>query len=319
MFLLTKAMIEQNISLNTAMYLLVKVLSIEVSQDYEDINAHPVMRQLNLTNFLMEEFFEKVVDKTERLQEQMTSLVQAASLMPTLSSSKGIESDPPPVQRGENDKESGFGAVSRQKALACSDGTDVPLSRRVILNDARFGMRQHEIHRINKNQKRSKFIDVRDTSHDLGISRHLAVTINAIGQRAAATSTKRSAVSPDDKEYFSKEIESLAGVRLMEDEIEVRRLTHKPGSTRDDTNEFHSDDEESHELAFYNQMADKATRRKKLKEEEHKVAPKFPKLDASVTGKQRVKECFARIKHKTASSLTLTCFHLAKANAQLVP
>lgn len=289
-FILTKAMIEQNISLSTAIYLLVKLLSIQNGQDYQDINAHPVMLQLNVASTLTEEFFDKVEVKSEQLQDQVNSLIQAAALIPTLSSSKRIERDPAPVKQGRSDKQRGFRVVDLQSLPRSPGGGNVLRSRRVILHDARFGLRRHEIHQISKNRGRqiTKVTDVGDASDYNDSSRYLAATINAIDQRAAATSTNISVIPTDDEEFLNMEFECSEGVKLMGDEFEVRRVTRASDSVTNHIKEFHSVDERSRESNFYDRMAETATRRKRLREENHKVSPKFPKFEAAVTGERAI-------------------------------
>lgn len=287
MFLITKAMIEQNISLNFAMYLLVKAVSVEIGHDVQDINAHPVMRQLNIASILMDEFNEKVAEKSDQVKEQMNSLAQAASIMPELSSSKGTEREPSLVRQGRNDEKSGFSPEDLQKSSRSTGGIDSFRVQRVTLDDARFGMRQHEIHRVNKYQDRptTNFSDVGDATDNHANSRYLAATINAIDQRSAATSTNGGEIPKDDEPFFDDEIESSAGVKLMVDAFDVTRDSYGSCNAGDKTNEFLKDDEHSPKCDFYHQMAEKAARQKRIREEMHKVAPKFPELEAAVEGR----------------------------------
>lgn len=290
-------MIEQSVSLNTALYLLLKSAMAEEDEDEDTqvIDSHPIMLQLKRINATMEKFGDRVTSKTDDVQEQVRNLVKASMLMG--SSNDSMEDD-----------EDGAEQVSVEEKMsdddeAESDSEEVPASagpinearpRLDVLDEARFGLRHHEIDLVQKTKRRFKAADLSDFGDDGEngeSSRALAVAINAIDQRAARKPKKAQATMQSD--YYDDEggNEMADGLKMMEAELGAESDEHSPGAHAEDSDDDMRRAEEDPDvgMGFYNAMAATAERKRQIKKDMHRVAPKFPTSETEITGRTETK------------------------------
>ncbi len=291
MFLLTKAMIEQSIALNTTIYLLVKSFIAQDIEGSQDIDAHPVMHQLKAASLLEEKLVENVVGKTENLQEQMKNLVKAATLLidhAGIIPDIRIQDSGTSFQGERKEPDIQPKIVDTSSSANFSGQIYESRSCDAVANEVRFGLRHHEIGGKRKTERRrvATFSDFGDGNEDDTIPRSLAATINTIDQRAASDYGKGKARhSTEETDYFEEKVEVTAGIRIMEDELEGIHGKDFSDESNGAANNLISNESEENDSNWYNKIAEKATMKKQIKEQMHRVAPKFPRLEAEVSGK----------------------------------
>lgn len=316
-------MIEQSISLNTAMYLLVKSFLVEDDETAQDIDSHPVMLQLKMASVLMQKLVDNTVKKTANLDEQVKSLVKAAALLVDVGEDmqeNNVNQNAKPTQGKRKSLVVESDTVQTPTPAKSVDLKPNSRSRQGVLDEVRFGLREHEIDQKTKLKRRKApvFSDLGDSNDDGTASRSLAATINAIDQRAAAKSKKRKPEkSTEDTDFHEEDFEVTDGIRRMEDELEgthqMDSLQDSAGEATDDSGD-HLMDEGDDDMNFYKIMAEKSKRKKQIKEQMHQVAPKFPTMESEVSGML----IDTAISVFFTSRLFLTFYSFVKVNALLI-
>lgn len=293
-------MLEQSVSLNTALYLLVKSAMAEEGEEGDDsqvIDSHPIMLQLKRVNATMDKFGDRVVSKTDNVKEQVRNLVNASRLM---QSSEGMldeddEDESVPVEERMDDNDIEADSEEGEEVAKISKPARQIKEERPrleVLDEARFGLRHHEIDLVESKTRRYKTTDLSDFGDAGGngeSSRALAATINAIDQRAARKPKKgREEQRAMQTDYDDEGGHEMAdGLKMMEAQLGAE-------NDIDDSQEFAEEEgddnmrmtkEDSRGMQFYNAMAASAERKKQIKKDMHRVAPKFPTSETEITGK----------------------------------
>lgn len=316
-YLLTKAMIQKSIALNSVMYILLRYASVGEEDATSSIQAHPVMDQLKKFTTLLENLEESVQKKTRDIDLQLDNLVKAAALM-----TNSGEDDDDSASDGEDESESAMEVNNEQtdKEIEDDDDDDDEASealneeldegRRVAiaqkkqkdfertLNEARFGLRPNEAKKssnVFRKRRTDHLDDFGDLEEDASkpSGNTLATTMNTIEQRSKTASRKRrpapAAEGLDDVEEYDGEL--AQGLKMMEEEL------GKVGGNDDDGGDDGMDmggddmtdpDADDKALGFYNKIAAKSKEKKSFKKSLYKVAPKFPRVDGEVAGERSI-------------------------------
>jgi hypothetical protein len=292
--LLTKALAEQSAVLNMVLYLLLK----STISDEDDIEAaidiHPVMLQLKRSNTIMETLSNTVVECVDGLDSQIKNLVQAASF---LAKSIGYDEDNDVVAVEEivNHGSDVDNSAYDQTSLETASLPESPIrdeqedaSGQRVLEETRFGLRQHEVQLENKRKRRQalQFSEFSIETDEVRDTKGLASAINAIEQRATRRNTiSRNPPRAGDLEYCDDEV--AAGLRIMDHELEHEGNGPKfaDGLQYDDLEDGPSAGDELDCIDFYDKMAGEARKKKQRKKANHMVAPKFPTFEGEVEGK----------------------------------
>jgi len=281
--------------LNTVLYLLLKS-SVSEHDDPEaamHIGIHPVMLQLKRSNAIMDTLLNTVLKSVDGMEDQIRHLVHAASLLSESNECDGrgghVDFEQVTVHRehaggDDYDQRSLNESVLPEEHVAKAQD-DAFLSR--VLEDARFGLRQHELHLENsRNLKRRMapmFLDLGVETEGARNPKGLYSVVNAIDQRARKLN-KRSHGLPFSKDHDYCNDEVAAGVRIMEAELEGDGEGSVHSGKREDSL-VRRNAEELDATDFYGQMACEAKKKMQLKKEHHMVAPKFPTFEGEVEGK----------------------------------
>jgi hypothetical protein len=290
--LLTKSLTELSAVLNTVLYLLIKS-SMSERDDPEAamlIGTHPVMLQLKRSNAIAVTLSDTVVKSVHGLEDQIQHLIHAANLLSKSNERDDFVDFEQVAVHGVRAGGIGFDLKCLNESALPDDPAgkeldDSSVSRTV--DDARFGLRQHEVQLENvgkgKRRKVPVFSDFCIETEEVRNPKGLSSVINAIDQRASKR-TPRSQGLPfvQDEEYFDDEV--AVGVRMMEAELED---TGDGGAIPGNWEDF--DDRQNAEAFdvadFYGKMANEAKKKRQLKKENHMVAPKFPTFEGEVEGK----------------------------------
>jgi hypothetical protein len=288
-------MIEQCVSLNTAIYLLVKstMAQEEEGEDSQVIDSHPVMLQLKRINSTIDKFGDRVSSKADSLQDQMRNLVKASLLMESSEDMQVEEDqdDPAPAEDEKSDDgvEADFKEETTKPSKSFSQANEAH-PRLEVLGEARFGLRHHEIDLVQSKKRRGKAtdLDFGDAGENGESSRALAVTINAIEQRAARKPKNVEGQSTMQSDHYDEGGNEVAdGLKMMEDELGAESdsdsLQGLAEHGKDDMRR--TKDDPLGGMQFYNAMAATAERKKEMKKDMHRVAPKFPRSETEVAGK----------------------------------
>jgi len=304
LFLLTKSMMEQSISLNAALYLLLKSCMVKegIEEGLGGVDSHPVMQQLGRANSLIDRFGDFASSIPSNLEDQIKNLVRAASLMEE-STEETLDDQRSAMRIARDHKESNPGC---EKLVACM--SDVVKERNVsrknsdgsqlskgVLDVARFGLRQHEVDlgsRVATRRRVPRFSDLGDAENEGEASAAFAGAINSIDQRAAKKQRKALLGHSSDPidQVDDAGLEVAEGLRLIENGLQ-ERSEQNFAAEFDEAPEEGMESENVDELdgmQFYNEMATSAKKRKEVKQKMYQVAAKFPTSENEVTGKSRV-------------------------------
>lgn len=284
------------------------------------IRTHPVMDRLDQLSRLTDKLKEGVEDKIPGLQDQLNNLVKAAALMEggDLSSSEDSEIDDeeetPSSDLREDDESSDASAkqlasprASRSKddidENESSDSDDERESQeaiqRRIMTEAKFALRNQDIdHDEKKSTKRKRRIT--QTSSDYGdeteeidertlaASRKLASTMNSIIQKSTVSKDKKKITFGAEEDGVDDEYDKLQrGLAMMEDDIGKGSDNDDDDNEDDDMSGKDDNDEgfQSDEDEFYSLIKSKSKARKEAKKQMYTVAPKYPRLEGEIDGK----------------------------------
>lgn len=293
--MLTKSLTELSAVLNTVLYLLLKS-SVSEQDDPEaaiQIGIHPVMLQLKRSNTIMDTLLNTVLKSIDGMEDQIRHLVLAASLLAESNECLGredhVDFEQVTVHRdhadGDDYDQRSFNESELPEEHVAKAQDDAFLSH--VLEDARFGLRQHELQLENaRNLKRRKapmFLDLDVETEGARNTKGLSSVVNAIDQRARKLNKISHGLRfSEDHDYCNAEV--AAGVRMMEAELEGdKEVTEK--SRKREVVHVRQNAEELDATDFYGQMAREAKNKMQLKKELHMVAPKFPIFEGEVEGK----------------------------------
>ena len=256
-YLLTKAMLQKSIALNSVMYLLIRSTTSGGENGLMEIQSHPVMSRLKSFNSMLQKFESQVEKKVDGIEKQVEYLVKAAALMQDgdgtdgddssddsespeetteeqMNDLIGEETPEDPSNEGDDDddrdeEEDDENYEEEMKSLLESRQQKQQQEFQNTLNDARFGFRPSEA-TYQKNDKRKRkhdsyaddFGDMDEDEIPSYSSKALASTINTIEQRSDSASRKRRAapVAEELDELDDDADDQLAhGIKLMEEEM----------------------------------------------------------------------------------------------------
>jgi len=312
-YLLTKAMIQKSIALNSVMYILLRYASVGEEDATSNIQAHPVMDHLKKFTTLLEKLEEGVGAKTKDIDLQLDNLVKAAALMANAgeedddSSSGGDDKSESAMEMNEErtdaeieeDKEEDSdqeSVDSEEERVAIAQKKQKDYER--TLNEARFGLRPNEAKassKASRKRRTDQMDDFGDLDEDTNVANNLASTMNTIEQRSQTASRKRRpapmAEDLDDLDEYDDRV--TQGIKMMEEEmgkLDGGNLNHDDDNDNDkdmgDDNMDDPDAGDDDELGFYDKIAAKSKDKKKFKKDLYKVAPKFPRVDGEVEGER---------------------------------
>lgn len=314
-YLLTKAMIQKSIALNSIMYLLLRCALAKDKDATSTIRTHPVMDHLEKLTTLLKNLEGSIHAKAKDIDSQLDNLVKAGAIMTnlvgddndnTLSSDCNEVSD---LFMEENEKhiDTDNGNASKDESLDDSgeetdEGAGETLARNEqrdyerSLNEARFGLRLSETKTrfsISQELRPHHLDDFGDLDEEQAklSTNELASAINTIEQRSVTASRKRRP-APDAEELdgYSEYDDQLAqGLKMIEEEM---------GKIDDDDNNTDAKDRDGNiitdqngdddALEFYSKIADRSKKKKSFKKSLYKVAPKFPRVDGEVAGERSI-------------------------------
>ncbi len=314
-YLITKAMIQKSIALNSVMYILLRSASTGDEDATSYIQAHPVMGHLKKLTSLLENLEGSVQKKAKDIHAQLDNLVKAAALLGHMGGddedaglSDGDEKSSSSMK--EDYEQSQDASIGVDDSLEESSDDDDDETREVdarkkqrdferTLNEARFGLRPNElkksslISRKRRPHQLDDFGDLRE-DEDKSSGNALASTINTIEQRSKTASRKRRpapvAEELDDLEEYDDRL--AQGLKMMEEEM--GRLDDN-GADDDENDEMElggndmtDPDADDEALGFYNQIAEKSKKKKSFKKSLYKVAPKYPRVEGEVAGERSI-------------------------------
>lgn len=315
-YLITKCMLQASQALNLSLYLLLKAEqssknSLQAGTDDDegdDIRNHPVMDRLNQLSQLTDKLQEGVEDKIPGLKEQLNSLVKAAALMAGGGLSSSDESDNSDGE--EADEANSYEVDNSQEAETettaeplASENDEDPSSesdeekesekaiQRRVMTEARFAVRNQDIDndRVNDTKKRKRRLaptssdygdDTKeDTDRAVAASRRLASTMNSIVQKSAAT---QKPLVGDEEEGVDEYEQLQRGLSMMEEEFGKGSEEEDDAIGSEDGGEGLRDSDEDD---FYKSIKSKSKAKKEAKKQIYGVAPKYPRLDVEIEGK----------------------------------
>ena len=314
-YLITKAMIQKSIALNSVMYILLRSASAGDEDATSNIQAHPVMAHLKKLTTLLENLEGSVQKKAKDIDAQLDNLVKAAALMGNMGGddedaglSDGDEKSSSSMK--ENDEQSQDASVGVDDSLEESSEDTDDETREAnaqkkqrdferTLNEARFGLRPNELKKssvISRKRRPHQLDDFGDLDEDEDKSsgNALASTINTIEQRSKTASRKRRpapvAEELDDLEEYDDRL--AQGLKMMEEEM---GKLDDDGADDDENvemeisgNDMTDPEADDDVLGFYNQIADKSKKKKSFKKSLYKVAPKYPRVEGEVAGERSI-------------------------------
>jgi len=324
-YLLTKAMLQSSATLNLAMYLLLKA---EQASDKDGtgsgggdaslmIQSHPVMLYLQKLNSLIQNLEDNVEQKVPGLTEQLASLVKAAALLDKSGVSsdesgsdedddddeKSGASEPKPVE-GEvkrTNVKSGIesGSPNSESSSSESSDDDDEKNRKVLLTEARFGLRPNEVanaatQRTFAKRRKAPFIsdagdeDMEETDQK-AVSQSLATTLNSIEQRSASRNNRRAAPLADVLDEPQEDDGELRrGLEMMEAELGKRFDDDDDEHLGGDLDDPDFGDDAEDDNDFYAQVTKKSKTKKEVRKNLYRVAPKFPRVENEVEGERAI-------------------------------
>eukprot|EP00980_Cylindrotheca_fusiformis_P020257 scaffold7328_cov145-Cylindrotheca_fusiformis.AAC.5 len=310
-YLLTRYLLESSTLLNASLYLLLKSGDSEIGVDELvgdrsgcNIDAHPVMAQIQKCNKSNQRFKEKVARRVGNIDEQVDYLVKAAALMTSPNQGSEEDSDISIVASEENP--SADRLPSRIETSVLTDdqpfdevaNIDTQKERDGYLRqEARFGLRASEVIPKKKEGKRKLksinsiyFGDLEMEAR--GGRKLLASTINSIEQRSKKRQETTLVEEIDETETNG---EPPQGLRRIEEEL----FKVENGIAQADNNVLRLAGDNNDELAstekaeveatrFYNVISGRRADKKMMKKRRYEVAPKFPVADTEVSGERAV-------------------------------
>ena len=325
-YLITKAMIQKSIALNSVMYILLRCASVGEEDATSNIQAHPVMDHLKKLTTLLENLEGSVRKKTNDIDLQLDNLVKAAALMTNLGGDDDDDDAGSSDSDGDEKSESSMGAIDEQMEQdddktgveeASEDSGDESEEDNIeaiaqqkqkdferTVNEARFGLRPSEVKKSSTVSRKSRtrhMEDFGDLDEDEGRNsgNALASTINTIEQRSKTASRKRRpapvAEELDDLEEHDDRV--MQGLKMMEEEMGKIDDDHDDKDNDNDAmdteggdggKDVSDPDGGDDALAYYNQFAEKSKKNKSFKKSLYKVAPKYPRVDGEVAGERSI-------------------------------
>jgi U3 small nucleolar RNA-associated protein 3 len=309
-YLITKAILQKSIALNSVMYLLLKSSSDVDDEGNDSIQAHPITDHIKSLYSALEKFEDMVKSKTSGIDKQIDSLVKAAALLRggTMVDDEGSESEKKDAeQEGQDEMDEELEALEEEDELDDYSGAEAEMTAVVAmqqkksynrnLNEARFGLRPDETRKTpSSSQKRQQNhmddfgdLDEKAARSDVGM---LASTINSIEQRSQSASRKRRAAPIAEQLDELDEDDRLAqGIKMMEEELGKLDGDDDDDDDYDDEmgdDELMGPDTNDESLDFYKKMASKTKSKKAFKKSLYQVAPKFPRSDTLVDGERAI-------------------------------
>ncbi|KAL3920940.1 MAG: hypothetical protein SGILL_003012, partial [Bacillariaceae sp.] len=316
-YLVTKAILQKSIALNSVMYLLLKSSSEVDDEGNDSIQAHPITDQIKLLYSALENFEDTVRNRTNGIDVQVDSLVKAAALL------RGGDMDVDDESESENEVDEDQDESAEQDAEMNENGSDDEsgddgdddhdddekaaavaaiqqnANYQRTLNEARFGLRPEETKKsMATSRKRQQNhmddfgdLDEKDAKSDVGM---LASTINSIEQRSQVASRKRRPAPIAEQLDELDEDDRLAeGIKMMEEEmgkLDGDEDNEVDGGEDDEMGEQEMTDPDANgeSVDFYKTMAAKTKEKKSFKKSLYQVAPKFPRSDGLVDGERAI-------------------------------
>jgi hypothetical protein len=293
------------VALNTVMYLLLKS-EIDGKDSREtllkgdagatsSLQSHPVMVQLKRCNSTMQKFEERVEKQVDGTAIQMENLVKAAAVM----LDSNTEEQETEVLQSPSDDEALAESIEEQ-TNASEEELDKPESKSLprrsvniektegksdkVLDEARFGLRSHEVKRQDKKRGQKRHSNLADFGDleggEVPAPKAFSATMNSIEQRTKQSMKKPVAVAEDLDEIEEDDHELAQGLKMMEE-------LGEPGSRDEgDADETMGQSPlEGGSMSFYNEVAKRSKDKKSIKRARYEVAPKFPGSEGEVTGK----------------------------------
>lgn len=314
-YLITKAMLQKSIALNSVMYLLLKSASDVDDEGNDSIQNHPITDQIKSLYSALEKFDDTVRNKASGIDRQVDNLVKAAALLRggdiEGDDETGSENEEPKDQDeaaevdatmnedmsdDENDDDNDQGD---EEEMAVTAAMQEKRNYQRTLNEARFGLRPEETKKASAaSRKRQQShmddfgdLDEKATKSDVGL---LASTINSIEQRSQVASRKRRPAPMAEQLDELDEDDRLAqGIKMMEEELgklddgEDDELDGDDNDEIDDQ-EMTDPDANDDSLDFYKTIAQKSKEKNSFKKSLYQVAPKFPRSDGLVEGERAI-------------------------------
>jgi U3 small nucleolar RNA-associated protein 3 len=318
-YLLTKAMLQKSIALNSIMYLLVRSTTSGGDDGITEIQSHPVMAQLKTLNSMLQKLENQVEKNVDGIEKQLEYLVKAAALMgdgddggdddssdDSISSEQrraegsndliGRNSENRNTQDNEYDEDKEeTEADEERKATAQKQ----QMNFQNTLNEARFGFRPSEVTKKRTDKRKriddsyaDDFGDLDDNEMPSLSSKALASTINAIEQRSNTATRKRRPVPvAEELDALDEETDDrlAEGIKMMEEEMgKLDEGSDDDIDLRQNSKvqSFNPDDDEMDE--FYKSAATKSKAKKSIKKGLYAVAPKFPRKDYEIDGERAI-------------------------------
>jgi U3 small nucleolar RNA-associated protein 3 len=319
-YLLTNAMIQASTALNLLMYLLLKSeqqsLSPGNAVDPALIQSHPVMLHLQKLHSWTQKLAEGVEQKVTTLPDQLETIVKASELlsnpenalsedesMPEKSDDMDVENDEQTdheddVKLSNNSSVFRVDEAARRESSSSDDDSSVDeeITRRTALTEARFGLRPMELHSLDQEKQRRKFIssdagdvELDDATQLKRAGQSLATTLNSIEQRTATQRQRQTRPTQHLVEHLDEPNDDALrrGLDMMEAEL---------GKASDDEQEEMDenvfdpelDDEYDNTDDFYSKVSKKSKSAKEEKKRHYAVAPKFPRAEEEIIGERAV-------------------------------
>lgn len=301
---------QSSAALNLAMYLVLKIELADVAEPGV-IQNHPVIRHLQKLNSLIQSLEDGIETSAVNLTGQLKKLVQAAAL---LDGSNIDESNDGGIDESDEEDDSDESNSPHHADITKSDrglvtnfeendkddesSDDETTTRRDVLTEARFGLRQKELlgstENLNKRHGRNGRMlsyagdddDEFDESQHKSISRTLSTTINSIEQRTATRQRNSTPLVEHLDDHDVDDGELRRGLEMMEDEL---------GKASDDEQEMGESQEnldrgdyDTEEDDFYNKISNKSKEQKAARKNIYSVAPKFPRVENEIEGERAI-------------------------------
>jgi len=318
-------MLQASKALNLSLYLLLKSdqaskkndtsnmassLMDDDDDNADDIRNHPVMERLNQLSQLTDKLHEGVESKIPGLDDQMTSLVKAATLMAggDLSSSDsedegdGEDEDAGSDASGIQDEEENLSSLIEQPAGKEEDSSSESddeesheAIQRRIMTEARYALRHHDAatdYQDTSSKKRKRRLappssdfdygdEAEDNDRAISASRNLSSRMNSIVQKSNTTNGKK---NKNDEIEEDEDYERLQrGLSMMEEQFGKGSDDEEDDDLEDDEG-LGSDEEDD----FYKLIKSKSKAKKEAKKAMYEVKPKYPRLEGEVEGERAI-------------------------------
>jgi hypothetical protein len=243
----------------------------------------------------MQKFEERVEKQVDGTAIQMENLVKAAAVM----LDSNTEEQETEVLQSPSDDEALAESIEEQ-TNASEEELDKPESKSLprrsvniektegksdkVLDEARFGLRSHEVKRQDKKRGQKRHSNLADFGDleggEVPAPKAFSATMNSIEQRTKQSMKKPVAVAEDLDEIEEDDHELAQGLKMMEE-------LGEPGSRDEgDADETMGQSPlEGGSMSFYNEVAKRSKDKKSTKRARYEVAPKFPGSEGEVTGK----------------------------------